>query len=317
MSRLVDWFRLGRWHTAPATIILLVSSYVAGGGSLFSPFGIALLFYGMALHWATFGHNVYCDYWWDLKDPNKSHHPLTAGRIRLEDAVNVVGGILGLLLVIGLLFAWGNWLATFWFCMFAIGGFLYNNWLSKTTIWGWVPITLCFTSLSVYAMALRGDVNWVYALYIMFTILFQISWSGYLKEIEVEEQANMLRRLGARVEDGWFRAPVGAKLWGIGIKLGNVVTGCYLISLLPFWMQVVPAVLLGLVIAMLFLLVEDRRWDRSRELRNMSLMEIFTIYAGMFMVMPIQEAAVLALFGIAWFTLMNRLLWSTRLIPRV
>jgi len=252
-----------------------------------------------------------------LRDPSKSHHPLTAGRIRLEDAVNVVGGILGLLLVLGLFLAWGNWLATFWFCLFTVGGFLYNNWLSKTTIWGWVPITLCFTSLGIYAMYLAGSINIVYALYLMFTIWFQIGWSGYLKEIEVEEQANMLRRLGAGVEDGWFRASVKAKVWGVGIKLGNLVTGCCLIYFLPFWMQIIPAVLLGLAIAMLVRLVEDRRWDRKRELRNMSLMEIFTIYAGMFMVMPMHEAAILALFGIAWFTLMNRMLWSTRLIPRV
>jgi len=317
LERLVDYLRLGRIHTAPATVILLLSSYAAGGGSLFSPLGAMLLLYGILLHWTAFGHNVVMDYWWDLSDPGKSHHPLTAGRIKLNDAVNLVLSLLGACLVIGLLFAWGDWLATFWFAVFAVSGFLYNNWLSKTTIWGWIPITSCFTGLGVYAMSLAGNINIAYALYIMFTIWFQIGWSGYLKEIRVESQANMLRKLGARVEGGRFRASKAARAWGVGIKTANIAVGCYLVSLLPFPMQFIPAILLGVMAAMLVLLVEDRDWDRERELRNMSVMEIATIYAGMFAVMPIHEAAALAAFGAAWFTGMNRLLWSTRLTPRV
>ena len=317
-EKLLDWFRLGRWHTTPATVILLVSSYVAGGGSLFSLMGLLLFLYGLLNHWTCFGHNVVMDYWWDLEDPSKSHHPLTAGRIRLEDAVNVVNGLLGVCLLIGLLFAWGNWWSLFWFAMFIAGGFLYNNWLSKTTVWGWVPITVCYTSLSIYAMGLAGGFNLLYALYIMFTIWFQIGWSGYLKEIEVSKQANLLRRLGAGVEDGWFRASKIAKLFGAVVKLGNFCLGVVMLYYVDFWRQVIGAFLLVAMWAMLDLCVlRNRKWDRLKELKNMSLMEIVTIYLGMFLVMPLAEALVLAGFGLAWFTLMNKYLWRTKLIPRV
>jgi len=306
-------------HTAPATVILLVSSYVAGGGSFFSLLGLLLLLYGIVLHGSTFGHNVVMDYYWDLRDEGKKHHPLVSGRIKLNDAVNIVLPFLGLCLLIGLALGWGSYWATFWFSLFMAGGFLYNNWLSKTTIWGWIPITVCFTSLSGYAMSLAGRVNTLYMLYIMFTIWFQIGWSGYLKEIQVEEQANLLRKLGVRVENGYLHVPVIAKLFGGAVKVGNVVTALLLIRSMDISTASLIAVviLLSIVVYMMFKLLRTRRWDRNAELKKMSIMEIATIYAGMFTVMPIQEAIMLAIFGIAWFTAMNRYLWETKLTPRV
>lgn len=314
---IVEYLRLGRIHTAPATVILLVSSYCAGGGRLFSLEGFSILLYGILLHWSTFGHNVVCDYWFDIEDPNKKHHPLVSGRISLQKAVNIVLPVLGLALLAGILLSYGNWLSNAFFASFMIGGFLYNNWLSKTSIFGWIPIVVCFTSLSLYGMSLAGSINIVYALYMMFTIWFQIGWSGYLKDIEAMGQANMLRRLGSSIRDGVFRSTYASKVWGASIKVGNLVTGAILISRLSFWASLAPSVMLALAMVMLYLLVKDREWVRDRELRNMSLMEIFTIYAGMFMVMDVSESMVLALFGLSWFAAMNRLLWKTSLAPRV
>ena len=308
-----------RIHTSPATVILLVSSYVAGGGSFFSLLGLLLLLYGVALHGSTFGHNVVMDYYWDLRDEGKKHHPLVSGRIKLNDAVNIVLPFLGLCLLIGLALGWGSYWATFWFSLFMACGFLYNNWLSKTTIWGWIPITVCFTSLSGYAMSLAGRINTLYMLYIMFTIWFQIGWSGYLKEIQVEEQANLLRKLGVRVENEYLHVPVIAKLFGGAVKAGNVATALLLIRSMDISTAsfIAVVILLSIVVYMMFRLLRTRRWDRNDELKKMSIMEIATIYAGMFTVMPIHEATTLAIFGIAWFTAMNKYLWETKLTPRV
>jgi len=321
MYRLRDFLQMLRIHTAPATVILLVSSYVAGGGGLFSLLGLILLVYGIALHGSTFGHNVVMDYYWDIRDEGKKHHPLVAGRIKLTEAVNTVMPFLGLCLAVGLILAYGDYWATFWFALFITCGFLYNNWLSKTTVWGWIPITACFTSLSLYAMSLASSINILYALYIMFTIWFQIGWSGYLKEIQVEEQANLLRRLGVRVSGGWLHIPVIAKLFGGAVKSGNIASAILLISSLNLLKAPVSLAIVSFFLTvmayMMFKLLRSRSWDRMVELKRMSVMEIATIYAGMFMVMPIVEASILAVFGIAWFTAMNRLLWETKLTPRV
>ncbi|MEM0232606.1 MAG: UbiA family prenyltransferase [Candidatus Nezhaarchaeales archaeon] len=320
-GRLIEWLRIGRIHTAPASIILLVSSFTIGGGSFFSLMGVILLLYGVLLHWSTFGHNVVMDYYWDLDDPGKKHHPLVSGRLKLNESVNTVLPILGITLLLGLSFAFGNNVALFWFALYMVGGFLYNNWLSKTTVFGFIPITLCFTSLSLYAMSLAGGVNVLYALYIMFTIWYQIGWSGYLKEIEVEYQANMLRRLGVRVVDSVLKIPTKAKIYGLTLKLGNLVTAYFLLIDIAKFENIttiiVSSVLVGLIVSNLLKTLKTRGWNRDYELKNMSLMEIYTIYLGMFLAMPLLEALTLAVFGVAWFSIMNRLLWGTRLTPKV
>jgi len=317
-----DFLQMLRIHTAPATVILLASSYSAGGGSLFSGFGLALVLYGIVLHGSTFGHNVVMDYFWDIRDENKKHHPLVAGRIKLGEAVNTVMPLLGVCLLAGVAFAYGMYWPTFWFTLFITFGFLYNNWLSKTTIWGWIPITVCFTSLSGYAMSLAGKLDLLYILYIMFTIWFQIGWSGYLKEIQVLDQANLLRRLGVKVSNGWLHIPAAAKLFGGFVKSGNIISLAVIMVASDLYgrslaSMIASSILASLMMYMMYKLLKSRKWDRISELRNMSLMEIATIYAGMFSVMTINEALTLAVFGIVWFTAMNKLLWETKLAPRV
>jgi O-antigen/teichoic acid export membrane protein len=116
-----------------------------------------------------------------------------------------------------------------------------------------------------------------------------------------------------------LHVPVIAKLFGGAVKVGNVVTALLLIRSMNISTASLIAVviLLSIVVYMMFKLLRTRRWDRNAELKKMSIMEIATIYAGMFTVMPIQEAITLAIFGIAWFTAMNRYLWETKLTPRV
>ncbi|MEM2448553.1 MAG: UbiA family prenyltransferase [Candidatus Bathyarchaeia archaeon] len=320
-GKLIEWLRVGRIHTAPASIILLVSSFTIGGGTFFSLMGVTLLLYGILLHWSTFGHNVVMDYYWDLDDPGKKHHPLVSGRLRLSESVNIVLPVLGITLFTGLLFAFENSIALFWFALYMIGGFLYNNWLSKTSAFGFIPITLCFTSLSLYAMSLAGRVDVFYALYMMFTIWYQIGWSGYLKEIEVEYQANMLRKLGVKVENNILKIPTKAKVYGLTLKSGNLVTAYFLlIDIVKFEniaTIIISSILVGLIVLNLSKTLKTREWNRDYELKNMSLMEIYTIYLGMFLAMPLLEALTLAIFGLAWFSIMNRLLWSTKLTPKV
>jgi len=63
-------------------------------------------------------------------------------------------------------------------------------------------------------------------------------------------------------------------------------------------------------------LTKERRYDRSRDLITMSIMEIATI----FMPIPIMcgwvKGAILMLSGVGYFFLMNAILWE-RTYPRV
>jgi len=317
-EKIRDYLQTLRIHTAPATVILLLSSYSAGGGSLFTPLGLTLLLYGILLHGSTFGHNVVMDYFWDLEDPGKQHHALVAGRIGLKAAVNLVMPLLASCLVAGLALALGNYPATAWFSAFMLFGFMYNNWFSKTSVWGWIPIVICFTSLSLYAMHLAGAANYLYAAYIMLTIWFQIAWSGYLKDIQVERQENLLRSLGVKIEDGVLVVPPLAKAFGASIKLCNMAVAALLaLGAHPVNQIAVSALLAASAYMLWKLVLRSRKWNRAKELANMGFMEIATIYAGMFAVMPAAEAAVLAAFGITWYASMNKLLWGASSIPRV
>jgi len=173
--------------------------------------------------------------------------------------------------------------------------------------WGW------FLSHSAL-----DKLGWLFLAYIFMTILFQISWSGHLKELELKERSNILIKMGARVLEVWFQ-PGHALIYGLVIKILNVPILGTLILLEQ--LDISRAIWLGVMVILvsvnLVKLIIPRRYVRSKELRNMSVMEILTIYTPIPLVLPWLEAIILMLFGIIYFVLMNRWLWGTVSHPRV
>jgi len=327
---LVHWSQLFRSQTAPATILLVVVPFLLGGGVLFSWVGVVVLLFAWLVHLFSFGHNSLMDTQggWDIEDKWKQHHPLVNGSISLGVAHNVVHSGVVLLGVLSVILAWclpGNrFLVVVCFCLFVVTGHAYNDGMSKSTVWGFVPITISFMMLSLFGYYLVATkMNWLMlgvVVYFGLALMFLISYSGHLKEIETGG-ANLLRRLGARVEGGVFKPGV-AGFYGWGVKVLNLLVIWYILGQVATC--VVVWVVCGfLVVGILYLLVgltTIRLWDRNRELRRMSLMEIATTYLLVVVLLPVigyVEGVVLMVGGVVYFVVCNRLNWGTWLKPRV
>lgn len=321
--RAVDYLRLFRAQTAPATILLILVPFLHGGASLTQALIVGL--YAVVVHWISFGMNSLHDYvgGWDKADPSKAHHPLCAGRITVEDAIKVIHWSLPLVTSWGaLMTVWlspspvwslvGLWTWYAW-------GMSYNLGLSKVSLLGFLPISVCFTGMAAWAWLLSspelGFEGWTWLGYVFCTILFQISWSGHLKELEVKERSNILVRMGARVEGGVFHAG-GALYYAWAVKIAGLLLGYMLLrSNFEVWRAAWFCAFGAAAVCLLHRLTKARRYDRPKELMNMSLEEIATIYVPLLLLSPL-EAVILASFGVAYFILVNRALWETP-YPRV
>ncbi len=325
-----DWLQVFRAHTAPATIILVLSSYSVGGGDLFTVEGLSLGIFALLCHWFMYGQNSLMDTvsGHDLRDKQKAHHALVRGAISLESAHKVIHTGLFILTLIGIWLALkgdGNhFLAIAWYAIVIAAGHAYNDGLSKTTIWSFAPITICFTAFALFSYYISAtkmtDLMLFVALYFAVTWLFQISISGELKEI-TEKEANLLRYMGARIDDN--RLELGkAKYYGWLVKLVNLGLGCYIIYRFGFNLLSIAlfALLAALAIYFCYELTKDRIWDRNKSLVHMALEEIATIYIIPTVLIPvigIAASATLMLFGIVYFIIYNIFLWGTIMRPRV
>ena len=329
-ERLRDWLQVFRAQTAPATIILVLASYLVGGGNLFTFDGLFLGIFALLFHWFTYGHNSLMDTiaGYDLRDKQKAHHPLVRGAISYESAHKVIHTGLFILTLIAIWLALkgdGNpFLAIAWFAIFITAGHAYNDGLSKTTIWSFAPITICFTAFAIFGFYVAAtemtDLMFCVALYFAVTWLFQLSLSGELKEI-TEKEANLLKYMGARVGNNHLELGK-AKYYGWLVKLVNLGVGCYIIYRFGFNLLSIAlfALLAALAIYFCYELTKDRIWDRNKSLVHMALEEIATIYIMPTILIPIiglVASATLMVFGIIYFMIYNFFLWGTILRPRV
>jgi len=313
-----NYLRLFRAQTAPATILLILVPFLQGGGSPLQ--ALVLGVYALLAHWLSFGMNSLQDWvgGWDKRDGSKAHHPLSTGEIKVEDAVRVIHWGLPGIMVYGTfltlwlspsplwaliaLFTWYTW------------GMAYNLGLSKVSALGFLPISICFTAMAAWSWLLShpelGFIGVLWLGYVFFTILFQISYSGFVKELELRERSNILVRMGARLEGGRFH-PGGAWLYGWAVKLLNLLFGLLLLS----WTSIGFWSLGAVAVYLLYQLTRPRAYDRARELSMMSLEEIATIYIPLFLLQPFQ-AVLLGGLGVVYFYGMNRWLWEAS-FPRV
>lgn len=310
----------------PATLLLVLIPYLINA-NLFNFKTLIIALFAVSTHYLSFGQNSLLDtaMGYDVNDQNKSHHPLISGRIKLSTAHNVIHwGLCGLAIfgvLISLYYAVNQLFAVIFLFMFYVFGIAYNAGLSKESLFGFLPISICFTSLAAFGYMLShvgfDYLGFLLLAYFFMTILFQISWSGHLKELEMKERSNILVRMGAKVEKGRF-TPGYSAIYGVVIKLINVpVLGVLILAEGLDWTKILwLGIMIGLVCGYLLKLIAPRKYIRSKELRNMSIMEILTIYTPVPLVLPWQEASILMLIGVAYFLIMNRILWGTS-YPRV
>jgi 4-hydroxybenzoate polyprenyltransferase len=257
---------------------------------------------------------------YDLKDPSKAHHPLVTGRVSLTAAHNVIHwglcGLSVLAIVISTTLSPSPLYAVICIFLWFVFGYAYNSGLSKESLFGFLSITICYVAMGAWAWFLSHSdltsLGSLYLAYIFTIILFQTSWSGHLKEMGVAERSNLLIKMGARLNSSRFE-PSYALCYGVTVKL----FACWLLYRMTRLSQIVWYVLLVAgILAMTILLCMPRRYDRDKELKKMSLMEILSIYAPIPLLIDWAPAAVLMICGVLYFYLANRLLWGVS-YPRV
>ncbi len=322
---IIDYLRLGRAQTYPADWLLVLVPFLTGVDVPLIRV-IALSVFMFLVHIISFGENSLHDYigGWDKVDEAKIHHPLQRGAILVDDAIGFVHWGKNLLMFLACLmaFLWSPSPVMAMFCLFQwyAWGTGYNLGLSKVSLLGFLPICICFVAMGGFGWFLSHEkltpIGWWYLAYIFTVILFQISYSGHLKEMGQAERSNLLIKMGAKLTDGFFQ-PGWAFLYGFAIKGASLyilikIMGPILSGPAVVWFILI---LLG-VGAMTALLCMPRDYDRVKDLKRMSLMEIISIYAPIPLMISWELAAPLMLIGVVYFYAVNKALWGV-LYPKV
>ena len=322
-----DWLRVFRAQTASASFILALVPYLLGGGEFLSWHSLFIFTFAILTHWFSFGHNSYIDtaMGYDVKDKHKSHHPLVNGSISMKSASNVINsGMFVLALILSLyiyLYAVNKTLAFLFFVLYIVSGHWYNDGFSKTSIFAFIPISLCFTSfgLTFYFIS-ASEFNQfiiIYSIFIFLTIWYEISVEGDLKDLEVPQDL-MMRRLGCKVHDGKLIRTKKAILYASFVKFTSIG--------LIIWLELNHLLVLILSIPFFILMIYfhislfKTEYHRNNVLRYCALEEISSIYLGVLassIYLGFIIPFIIMIIGILYFVMMNKINWGTIIRPQV
>jgi hypothetical protein len=332
--KLRDYLQLLRAHTAPASVLALIAPYlIAGGGD---PVVVCLLFLlGHLAHFFSFGHNSLMDYWVDIRDQNKRHHPLIAGRIRLDDATRVVlygQALTGVAITLVILaYSQNPALSLLFFFLYFAWGHAYNDGLDHRDEHSWLSISLCLASAMLISYTFTRGLDRVAALLFAWGFLFELYDIGLLGNVKdlwnPAEEKNPLRRWavfesgefrGLRVTRGWIALLIF--FWCVRLIASTAVVTLVATAVsaplenmvLLYFFTILEALAVTLTITELI----SPRPCRDRLLPVFGLSESVEFFR-LTSLTPMPWPLVLAGYGLFYFVGMNKLLWGTRLGPRV
>lgn len=327
-----EWLQIARSQTAAAIIILCGIFYLMGDGDLFSWYGLALIIFSILIHDFSFAHNSVIDVLtgYDTKDKFKDHFPLCAEKFNPLTALKIshVGLFITTLFAILLAFfgSGNSFLAISFYSIFLMCGFWYNEWTSKIALWDFIPISLCFTSLSVYAFFLAS--NRFTALVILSSIyIFLVEWyeigiAGEIKECEMKEEISLLRYLGMTYDEKTNIFDMNkVALYPFAIKIISILLILVILSYSCTYSTIFITIAFGsLILVFNFRLTQRQYRDRNKALRDMAIGEILAIFLLPLVLYPLiglSEVIVLLVFSLAYFVLMNQINWKSWFRPQV
>ena len=301
------------------------------GAPLFSLGAVAIGMFAVLSHFLSFGHNSLMDtaMGYDNDDPNKKHHPLVADHSKLREAHNVIQWGLALMVcvfaLISIFYGINPLYSLLGIVIYVAFGHAYNDGLSKESQGGFLAISLCFVGLILWSFFLsNAEMTGIFALYVVYTVLtllFQISYSGFLKEITVGEQSNVLCKMGAHVDEhGYYHASY-AQIYAYIIKAMTLAIAVIMVLrvvdpleqlLCGVWLFIMG----GLLIKAVSKLCVSREYKRDKELMNMSIVEIITIFIPIPIMIGFVEAGILMFVCVVYFFAMNKLIWKAN-VPKV
>lgn len=311
------YLQLFRAQTYPATLLCILVPYLYNHP--FDLTALIILILALPIHYFSFGHNSLMDTYGghDVKDTFKKHHPLVSGIISMNSAHNVIhSGIIATVILLSLLtltVSANKLMSLLFLLLYFVFGHGYNDGLGKSTVHSYLPISLCFTSLAGYGWFMsHSEIDMfgsLLLLYIFLTILFQIAWEGNLKDIS-SDRVNLLRKLGVKGDFGDLYLGKVSCI-GVVIKAFNIAVGIFLAVMVPLFNHVVGLIWLILVIIVSTPLIGKHiSLSRGKILLFCSLTEITTIYAMLFIAVNLSVASLLAVYGVVYFFVMNKILWG-------
>jgi len=303
----------------------VVLGYVLAGNPLFDVRALGWALFGLLFHaWGFLQNNIF-DYQYDKKDPSKAHHPLVKGEITLGralalDVILLLGMIFYMMLISG-----GNPFSHALLALAIMFGTLYNYYCKKTTV-SPLYITACFTTLVfipyvAYTLTIT-PVMWLLAAFTSVLMLFQISVSGYIKEIAVGSEVNLLRRWGSRLDGDHLKLSLQADVYALVL---TALKGL-LIAFIAVTAGTAAWAFIGALVATVGFfyfsgfLISEGPFYRPRRVRQMSLAEVLSYFALVFAVEGVVGwlgVAALIVLPMAWFMGMNKVMWLTVVTPRV
>lgn len=353
IGKVLDFLRIFRVHTTPATVLLVVPFLLLGGSSLSTALGFAVFLWSILVHWFGYGENSVMDFYggFDQGDMGKQHFPLVSGRVSLNTALMVVhtlGIVTAMCTVAVCLLSSGTRELSLAFFLLALAcGHAYNDGLGKCTVLKFIPLTgfAVFLSAGAYFLStppytsIERILFWIPSVlgltiarqtrdillllglgYVSFGSVYQIAWLGELKEIQHPKEANLLRKLGCRVEDDVFNAG-RSRLVGDISKILQMAFGfavCSVINHPVSWVSL--GILAPLALHLHNETARKRKWDRNGTLTYSALVEVCSILLFPFLLSPVigfHTCLFLTSFSLLWFVIANRALWGTTIRPQV
>ncbi len=278
-------------------------------------------------HYIGFAHNSVMDATmvsapgempYDFKDPSKKHHPTITGEINLMTAKRVVlwgyGGVVMLFAFTAIIFGANPLYAVTGLLVYYLFGSIYNQGLSKESTLGFISQNLCFTGMAVWAWFLShttvSPLGLLFFAYVFCIIAFQ-GFEGMLKEFNVKETSNLLVRFGATIKGGYFRFH-NARIIGVLIKAPALIFGIAMLAInFTIPLAIYATIFSALPVYFAYQLLKDRPYDRTKDLKTMSLHEITAIFFPIPFLVGLNLGTVLLLgIAIASFFIANRYLWG-------
>lgn len=320
------FLRLTRAHTVPLeTVPAIVGASLASGTMWSTEVGLWGVF-GVLYHLSGYGMNSYTDWknGFDKEDEWKQHHPLNSGSISPEMAKVTVFALLALTVTYSVWLVYPSVLGTVLLTLAITSGVIYNE-LGKETKWKFLFI--CFAHTSVFAIpyvSLGGEVTSVFlagVLYVFVWVMYQISVSGEVKDMETDEQ-NFMKSMGAAMAGDMAVFPDECRRYGYFLKSSNI----FLASAVMFYYGTgLLAIYIVAIVGVLTLLLNrsllrTATYTRSGRIEDMSMIEMFTltIFCLMF-ITPlggIESWSLIIVSGV-WVIAGNKAIWDTWIAPKV
>jgi len=328
MSKIRDVISFSRIHTASLTISIAIIAAVISHFDM--EYIILFALFALIFHGAGFALNNLCDYKYDKGDPYKKDFPLVSGKINFDNAMMSDIILLMMSYAFGIFIVKYNIISTIFLSIAFSAGIAYN-YLNKRSRSGPYLISISFSFLIPYIM-LDNYTNYpiiiLYTLIAFFTMMYQISVSGFIKDIETP-QYNMMSKMGMKLIGGQIVFSKKIIYYAASLRYVVFVLGMLLFIFITYnmhfmYIQIVYigiyVLLQGIVAVLSSKMVRNQRWMHNIYLKKMSMIEMFNYLSLVFIFIPLYGifyAIFLIIFPVVWFIIFNKIIFNTTIYPQV